>query len=286
MAHGFLVSWGRSSVIEWRRLTGEAGSQAQPAAKPSMKGDRDEQSMTGVPMKTEPGSSSLLLPLAACVVIAVVALAVPAIVGKTTIWIFLPGFFTESILLICSLALIAWVSKCNFAAFGFTRGTFRLSARIFLWLLPMAAISTVQLIGSPTGAGTNGPGMGVNSSPVAIVLTIWIYASICEEILARGLLQSWLATLTRRQFRVLKGNVSAPVLAGASFFAGMHVVLWPRLGPATLVVMLLAGGLGLVAGTYRERTGSLIPAILVHGFFDVGGTVPFWVSAWLRHGHI
>ena len=160
MAHGLVVSWGRSSVIEWRRLTGEAGSQSQSVAKPSMKRDRDEQSMTGVPMKTEPGSSSLLLPLAACVVIAVVALAVPAIVGKTTIWIFLPGFFTESILLICSLALIAWVSKCNFAAFGFTRGTFRLSARIFLWLLPMAAISTVQLIGSPAGVGTNGPGMG------------------------------------------------------------------------------------------------------------------------------
>jgi membrane protease YdiL (CAAX protease family) len=64
----------------------------------------------------------------------------------------------------------------------------------------------------------------------------------------------------------------------------MHVVLWTKLGPATLVIVFLAGLLGLIAGYYREKTGSLIPAILIHAFFDIGGTLPIWISVWLHQG--
>ncbi len=71
------------------------------------------------------------------------------------------------------------------------------------------------------------------------------------------------------------------MLTSACFFAAMHVVLWPKLGPMAFVVIILAGILGLIAGHYREKTGSLI-----HAFFDIGGTLSPWISAGLHQGHI
>ena len=47
-------------------------------------------------------------------------------------------------------------------------------------------------------------------------------------------------------------------------------------------VILLAMLLGLVAARYRERTGSLLPAIIVHALFNIGGMLPLWVIQWLR----
>ena len=228
----------------------------------------------------------MLLPLVACACVYLLAHEVPRIVGKSTFWIFLPGFFTETILLLCALALSVWLAKGRLAAFGFTRGSFRLTGRFFLWLLPMLVIATLQVVGSPPGASSNAAGFGAIESPIAVILTVWVYASICEEIFTRGLLQSWLSPLAGHHIRLGRWALSVPVLTAALFFAAMHFVLWPKLGPVALVVVFLCAILGLIAGYYREKTGSLIPAILIHSFFDIGGTLPAWISAWLHRGHI
>ena len=167
--------------------------------------------------------------------------------------------------------------------FGFTKGSFRLTPTFFLWLLPMLAVATLQAVGSPAALSSTASA----PSPAATILGIWIYASICEEIFTRGLLQTWLSPLAKHRICLLhRWPLSVPVLLSGLFFAAMHIVLWPKLGPATLVVMFLAAILGLIAGYYREKTGSLIPAILIHSFFDIGGTVPLWISAQLISRHI
>jgi len=171
------------------------------------------------------------------------------------------------------------------AAFGFTKGSFQIRARFFLWLLPMAVIATLQVLGSPAGGSSTAAGGESIGSPFGVILTVWIYASICEEVFTRGLLQSWLSPLIQYRIRLGRWALSAPVLTSALFFGAMHVVLWPKLGAVTLVVIFLAGILGLIAGYYREKTGSLIPAILIHSFFDIGGTLPPWISVWLHHWH-
>lgn len=242
--------------------------------------------LDGTRVKPQFRASALLLPIVVCTAVYLLGLVVPRIIGKSTFWVFLPGFFTESIFLLCSLALSAWLTRGRMAAFGFTKGSFRLTPRLFLWLLPMLAIATLQVLGSPARDSPHGAANGSMGSPVGVILTIWIYASICEEIFTRGLLQSWLSPLMGYRMRLGKWAVSAPVLASALFFAAMHIVLWPKLGPATLVVILLVGILGLIAGYYREKTGSLIPAILIHSFFDIGGTIPGWISLWLSRGHL
>jgi membrane protease YdiL (CAAX protease family) len=233
-------------------------------------------------VKSQPRAAAMLLPLLACACVYLLAHELPRIVGKSTFWIFLPGFFTETLLLLCALALSTWLTKGRLADFGFTRGSFRLTAGFFLWLVPMLVIATLQVVGAPANAA----GFGATESPIAVILTVWVYASICEEIFTRGLLQSWLAPLAGHRVRLGRWALSVPVLTAALFFAAMHFVLWPKLGPVTLVVVFLCAILGLIAGYYREKTGSLIPAILIHSFFDIGGTLPAWISAWLHRGRM
>ena len=68
----------------------------------------------------------------------------------------------------------------------------------------------------------------------------------------------------------------------ALFFGAMHLVLVKLMGLAAVPVILLAVFLGLVAARYRETTGSLLPPIIVHALFNIGGTLPLWVIQWLR----
>jgi membrane protease YdiL (CAAX protease family) len=49
------------------------------------------------------------------------------------------------------------------------------------------------------------------------------------------------------------------------------------MGPMTIPICVSASLLGLVAGYHRQETGSLVPAILVHALFNVGGTLPGWL---------
>ena len=54
-----------------------------------------------------------------------------------------------------------------------------------------------------------------------------------------------------------------------------------RIGPAVIMVMTMAAGLGIVAGYHREKTESLIPAIIIHGLFNIGGAIPMWLLTYL-----
>jgi membrane protease YdiL (CAAX protease family) len=73
-----------------------------------------------------------------------------------------------------------------------------------------------------------------------------------------------------------------PVIVSALFFGAMHLVLVKSMGLAAVPIILVVVFLGLVAARYRERTGSLLPAIIVHALFNIGGTLPIWVIQWLR----
>jgi hypothetical protein len=57
----------------------------------------------------------------------------------------------------------------------------------------------------------------------------------------RSLVQSYLSTFLHSRIALPKGrSISFPVLVGAVFFGFMHIVLWPRLGPAALIPIALA----------------------------------------------
>jgi hypothetical protein len=192
---------------------------------------------------------------------------------------FLPtSFVTHTVMLVLSVAAMWLLSKGQLDLYGITRGTYKFSPRILMWVLPTAVLSIVSAVASSGGHGTGGP---FELTKLQIVVFVWVYASISEELLTRGLLQ----TLLGGNSRVGAGaprKLSMPVIVSALFFGAMHLVLVKSMGPAAVPVILLVVFLGLVAARYRERTGSLLPAIIVHALFNIGGTLPLWVIQWLR----
>jgi len=191
---------------------------------------------------------------------------------------FPPSFVTHSLMLALSVAAMWVISKGRLDLYGFTKGAYKFRPRILLWVLPTAVLSLVSAVVSPGRQGTAGP---FGFTKPQMIVFIWVYASISEETLTRGLLQ----TLLSRDAKVgaaAPHRLSMPVLVSGLFFGFMHIVLVKLMGPAAVPVILLAVFLGLVAARYRERTGSLLPAIIVHALFNIGGMLPLWVIQGLR----
>ncbi len=109
---------------------------------------------------------------------------------------------------------------------------------------------------------------------IQIVIFIWIFASIFEEVLTRGLVLSFLEPLTKHGFYLFTLRISLPVLISAIIFGLMHMSLF-GMGMGIHSVLYIASFafiLGMTAGYYREKTGSLIPAIMIHMLANIGGT--------------
>jgi membrane protease YdiL (CAAX protease family) len=180
------------------------------------------------------------------------------------------GFINHTAMLVFSTLIILLLSKGKISTYGFRMaGNIKLKSIIFL-SLGIGIVGTLIQSRLPM----NVPGFIENFSFIQVVIFIWIYASICEEILTRGLIQGYLAPLNKYGFTVFKLSISVPVLISALFFASMHIMLLTTgMGSAAVFnIILFAFILGIIAGYYREKTGSLIPAIIVHMFFNVGGT--------------
>jgi membrane protease YdiL (CAAX protease family) len=188
----------------------------------------------------------------------------------------LGAFITHSFMCVISILIIIILTKGKPAEYGFSKGSFRLNGRILLWVIPMAILSVAGFFALRSGAAGK-PGLEFN--PLQTVIFVWIYASAAEEIFTRGLLQGYLSPLGRYGINLSKRlRLSLPVLFSGLYFGLMHIVAIDKMGPP---VILLTTFLGIVAGYYREKTGSLMPAIIIHALFNIGGTLPMWILSWL-----
>jgi membrane protease YdiL (CAAX protease family) len=226
-------------------------------------------------MKPNSISLRIVVALLMGVAIAVTAFVAPALfMMAEDVWL-PPSFLTHTSMLLISFLIVAFLSRGKLSSYGFTRGSFRMTPTILLWIIPTSFLSVLQYVAMRSGAATID---AFNLSHLQVILFIWIYASICEETFIRGLLQGWLFPLGQYKVTLIrKWSLSIPVLFGGFFFGAMHIVLWPKMGPLAIMPMSLATGLGIVAGYYREKTGSLIPAVLIHSLFNIGGSLPLWV---------
>lgn len=190
---------------------------------------------------------------------------------------FVPGsFVTHSFMLAASL-LIIWLWRGRrLADFGLTRGRYRFSPRILLWVLPTAVLSLMSALAPRLGESESAI---TGRTELQLIVFVWIYASVCEEVLTRGLLQSLIGGWGIASGRAARFSV--PVLVSGLFFGAMHLVLIRSMGATAAVPIVLATLLGFLAARYRESTGSLIPAIIVHALFNVGGMLPGWMIGWL-----
>ncbi|MEA3454485.1 MAG: CPBP family intramembrane glutamic endopeptidase [Candidatus Caldatribacteriota bacterium] len=181
----------------------------------------------------------------------------------------LGGFINHTAMLVLSILIMLVLSKGKISTYGF-----KIAKNIQLKQIVLLSLG-IGIIGAliQSCLPIKEPAFIENFSFIQIVIFVWIYASICEEVFTRGLVQGYLAPLARYGFSLFKFRISLPMLVGALFFASMHVMLLTTGMGSSVVfnIVLFAFILGVVAGYYREKTESLIPAILVHMLFNVGG---------------
>ena len=138
-------------------------------------------------------------------------------------------FINYAIMLAVTLILVIASSMGDPTTYGFTRpripGAYGPS---ITWGVVLGVIASV--VNLMAGAGRIGPLAGL--SFLQIVLLVWLLASVAEEVLVRGYVQSYMTPLVGRGFTVFRLRLSLPVTISALFFAaieaayGSLVMLW------------------------------------------------------------
>ena len=188
---------------------------------------------------------------------------------QTQLWLVL--FINHTAMLVFSIIIMLAVSKGKLSRYGFKlAGNIQLK-HVISWGLGLGIISTLIEAALPGKESI----VWEELSFLQTVVFVWLYASICEEVFVRGLIQSSLSPLTQYGFTVFERRISLPVLISALLFGLVHLVQ-SAMGAGSyqvLVIVFFAFALGMVAGYQRERTESLVPAIMVHMFANVGGSL-------------
>jgi membrane protease YdiL (CAAX protease family) len=186
---------------------------------------------------------------------------------------------TQGLELVLALLAIGILGKGRFSDYGFRfpriptlSGSVLLKwGLIALAAVGMGAVATLAI----SLSGSSGSPIVKQLSFPQIVLFVWVFSSIIEEILTRGFIQGHLSPLNELSARVLLFRVSVPTLIGALFFGAMHMVV--LFGGAdirtTVIIVIFTFSLGLLCGHQRDKSGSLIPAIMLHALANMGAVV-------------
>ena len=116
-----------------------------------------------------------------------------------------------------------------------------------------------------------------NTNVLQVFLSVFILASISEELLFRGFLQNYLRPLSDKGITLFKTRISLPVFISALAFSLAHLILLTSGVNTMFIVRILVFTfvLGLLAGYYQEKHDNNIFAILVH----MAGNLPGLIAA-------
>ena len=196
------------------------------------------------------------------------------------------NLFVKFFMLIFSMLVIFILNGGKLKGFGFVMPTkFRygkftlrvigISAASFVvgmvvFVIVLNNLFPVESLGGKT------VGFPKGESILEMILTVWIWSSLCEEVLTRGLLYGTIQHLASKKFL----RLSLPVWISGLFFGYMHMRLL-SFGMSFWFVAFIVFNtsvIGLVAAYYREKSGSLFPAFLVHFLANVVGSFPIFIN--------
>lgn len=179
----------------------------------------------------------------------------------------------HSTMLLLSLGLILLVSRGRLAGYGFRWSRQIPFAKIiaFSLLLSLAGNLAAHIFDlAPKRV------FGFAAQPLLDKMVyLWVWSSISEEVFTRGFVQGYLDPFRHIGIKIQSLFLSLPVITGALVFGGMHFILL-TFGLEffrVLYLVILTTLLGLYAGYQKERTNSLVAAVIIHLFFNMGGSL-------------
>ena len=119
------------------------------------------------------------------------------------------------------------------------------------------------------------------SSGLQILIFVFFYASIAEELLFRGFLLNFIKSYSNKNITIFKEKISYPILISGITFGLAHLVLLFSEVDVFFVVrvVIFASFLGILAGYYQEKYKNNAYAIVVH----MGGNFMGVVAAFLMN---
>ena len=141
--------------------------------------------------------------------------------------------------------------------FGFQFCRFRYIAAAIMFGAPIGWVLTILV----NHLGSGAPPAEMSLRPWMKVLYFVVGAAIQEEVIFRGLLQTTLARQIPAALSFLGTSLSYAATIVALLFGLIHLDVNPITAAAAFV-------LGLLSGELRHRSGSLLPAMLVHALFN------------------
>ncbi len=161
--------------------------------------------------------------------------------------------------LTAAIFLIYVVSKRagGFAQFGFQFCHYRYIAAAIVLGMPIGWAVTILV--SHLSSGPPPPEMSFR--PWMMLLYFVVGAATQEEVIFRGLLQTTVARQFPAKLSFFGTSLSYSAIIVALLFGLIHMEVNPITAAAAFV-------LGLLTGELRHRSGSLLPAILVHVVFN------------------
>jgi membrane protease YdiL (CAAX protease family) len=148
------------------------------------------------------------------------------------------------------------------ARYGFSVPALKYVVAAVLVSAPVAIFVALLL----ASAHEAGPLAGLSLAPWMVVLYFVVGAPIQEEVIFRGLLQTTLAIGAAPPTTPSPKYEIAASLLVALLFGCIHFVVGRYTAAAAFI-------LGAIAGEFRRRSGSLIPAVLCHAFFNLAGII-------------
>jgi membrane protease YdiL (CAAX protease family) len=174
-------------------------------------------------------------------------------------------------MLFLTFLTILILGKGHISVYGFQKPRNIKWARMIVIALALGVGQTLiaVLLGSRGMSGLN------KLSFVQILLIVLILASVTEEMLCRGLIQSYLAPLNAIKVKLLMVEFDVPTVIGALFFGAMHIIVLISGTDlmTSVIVIIFAFLLGLLAGYNRAQSQSLVPAIVLHATANIGGVI-------------
>lgn len=196
------------------------------------------------------------------------------------------SFYTKNIalklfILVFSLIAILLVNKGKLIGYGFVKPVntnyFKMIWKSVLFIFGAFIVGQIIFNGvlrNVFGSDIAVKGFPKENSVIEMILVIWIWSSICEEVLTRGLVQGFLNKHVKLKFLKL----SLPVWVSGLVFGVMHITMARTMDPFMgAFIVFYTTSVGLYMAYYREKSQSIYPAMAIHILTNVVGTMPYFI---------
>lgn len=201
-------------------------------------------------------------------VITVVVFSISILAGKLDLTTDLipSSFTTHTIMILLSFTMIYFMKNKLTYRFSIPSVKTIIKPVVFGFGTAIVAGVLVAVLMNVVGIDIESHPIADKMNPTQVLIFVFVYASIAEEILFRGFLMNMLKPLESNAIVFLKRKISLPVIISAIAFGAAHLILISTgAGLVFLIrVVFFTTCLGFVAGYYQEKYDNNFYAIIVH----------------------